>query len=110
MHEFGAILLAEFPFTDMSGAKSRPVLIVSRDNDRRKDVVTCFITSIPRISLDRVLLDALPGTGSLVHSVVRFTKLAMLKKSLPPGRIGDAPPDWLGAQKATFFGVFGFDP
>ena len=61
-------------------------------------------TDVPEDDFD------LPGTGSLVPSVVRFTKLAMLKKSLPLGRIGDAPPDWLGAQKATFFGVVGFDP
>jgi mRNA interferase MazF len=30
---FGAIALARFPFTDLSGDKRRPVLIVSRDND-----------------------------------------------------------------------------
>jgi hypothetical protein len=34
--EFGTIALARFPFTDLSDGKSRPVLIVSRDNDRRE--------------------------------------------------------------------------
>jgi hypothetical protein len=49
--EFGTIALARFPFTDLSGDKSRPVLIVSRDNDRRVDVVVRFITSVPRVGL-----------------------------------------------------------
>jgi len=31
---FGSIVLARFPFTDLSGDKRRPALVVSRDNDR----------------------------------------------------------------------------
>jgi mRNA interferase MazF len=49
---FGAIALSRFPFTDLSGDKRRPVLIVSRDNDRRTDLVVCFITSIARSGPD----------------------------------------------------------
>ena len=109
MFEFGAILLAEFPFTDLSGTKRRPVLVLSRDNDRRRDVVVCFITSVPRSGQDLVVLDPLPGIGLQVRSVVRFDKIATLEKSLFLGRLGNAPSDWLAAQRATFFGVFGFD-
>jgi mRNA interferase MazF len=107
---FGAILLAAFPSTDLSGSKSRPRMIVSRDNNRRKDVVVCFIASVPRTNPDIAVLEPLPGTGLRVRSVVRFVKLATLEKSLLLGRMGDACPDWLAAPKATFFGVFGFDP
>jgi mRNA interferase MazF len=55
-------------------------------------------------------IDATPGTGLKIHSTVRFDKLATLDKSVITGRLGSAPADWLAAQKATFFGVFGFDP
>jgi len=106
--EFGTIALARFRFTDLSGNKSRPVLIVSRDNDRRVDVVVCFTTSVPRTGPDMAALDASPGTGLKVRSTVRFDKLATLEKSVIAGQIGEAPDDWLAAQKATFFGVFGF--
>jgi mRNA interferase MazF len=109
MFEFGAIALARFPFTDLSGAKSRPVLIVSRDNDRRSDVVVCFIISIPRVGPDMAVIDATPGTGLKVRSTVRFDKLATLEKSVITGRLGSAPREWLAQQKATFLGVFGFD-
>jgi mRNA interferase MazF len=112
--DFGAIALARFPFTDLSGDKRRPVLIVSllivsRDNDRRTDVVVCFITSVPRTGADMAVIDATPGTGLKVRSTVRFDKLATLDKSVITGRLGNAPADWLTAQRATFFGVFGFD-
>ena len=108
MFEFGTIALKRFPFTNLSGDKSRPVLIISRDNDRRADVVVCFITSIPRTGPDLAVIDATAGTGLKVRSTVRFDKLATLEKSVIAGRIGNAPADWLAAQKATFYGVFGF--
>jgi mRNA interferase MazF len=108
--EFGTIALARFPFTDLSGDKSRPLLIVSRDNDRRADVVVCFITSVPRVGPDLAVIDTSSGTGLKVRSTVRFDKLATLEKSVITGRIGDAPADWLAAQRSTFFGVFGFGP
>ncbi len=48
MFPFGRFVLTRFPFTDLSGDKRRPALVVSRDNDRRPDLVVCFITSIQR--------------------------------------------------------------
>jgi mRNA interferase MazF len=45
---FGSIVRTRFPFTDLSGAKRRPALVVSRDNERRSDLIVCFITSTPR--------------------------------------------------------------
>jgi len=43
---FGSIVLARFPFTDLSGDKRRPAFIVSCDNYRRTDLVVCFIISV----------------------------------------------------------------
>ena len=109
MFEFGAVVLARFPFTDLSGDKRRPALVVSRDNDRRADVVVCFITSVPRSGPDAAPIAPAPGTGLKVLSVVRFDKIATLDKSVVTGKLGDAPPAWLVAHRATFFGVFGFE-
>jgi mRNA interferase MazF len=105
---FGTIVLTRFPFTDLSGAKRRPALVVSRDNDRRPDLVVCFITSVPRTGLDMAPLAPTPGTGLKVPSVVRFDKLATLDRLVIAGKLGEAPADWLRAQRAVFFGVFGF--
>jgi mRNA interferase MazF len=48
------------------------------------------------------------GTGLKVPSVVCFDKIATLDRSVISGKLGDAPPPWLAAQQASFFGVFGF--
>jgi mRNA interferase MazF len=105
---FGSIVLTRFPFTDLSGDKRRPALVVSRDNDRRPDLIVAFITSIPRTGPDMAPLPAIAGTGLKVPSVVRFDKLATLDRSVIAGKLGDAPADWLAANRAMFFAVFGF--
>ena len=110
MFPFGSIVLTRFPFTDLSGDKRRPALVVSRDNDRRPDLVVAFITSVPRAGVDMAPLDPDPGTGLKVPSVVRFDKLATLDRSVIAGRLGAAPATWLAAQRTVFFGVFGFGP
>ena len=109
MFEFGAIVLARFPFTDPSGSKRRPPLVVSRDNERRSDVVVCFITSVLRSGPDMASIDASDKTGLKVPSVVRFDKLATLEKGVISGKLGSASPAWLAANRITFFAVFGFD-
>ena len=115
MFAFGSIVLTRFPFTDLSGAKRRPALVISRDNERRSDLIVCFITSTPRAITstpragpDIAPLAATPGTGLKVPSVVRFDKLATLDRAVIAGKIGDAPPEWLASHRTTFFGVFGF--
>ena len=108
MFPFGSIVLARFPFTDLSGEKRRPALVISRDNDRRTDLVACFITSVPRSGPEMAPLSATAETGLKVPSLVRFDKLATLDRSVIAGKIGAAPADWLHAQRGVFFGVFGF--
>jgi mRNA interferase MazF len=107
---FGSIVLTRFPFTDLSGEKRRPALVVSRDDPSRADVVVCFITSVPRTGPDTAPIAPTPGTGLKVPSVVRFDKLATLEAAVIAGKLGDAPGGWLDAHRAAFFGVFGFKP
>lgn len=108
MFGFGSIILTRFPFTDLSGDKRRPALVVSRDNDRRSDLVVCFITSVPRSGPDTAPIAASPDTGLKVPSVVRFDKIATLDLAVITGRLGEASAEWLTAHRGTFFDVFGF--
>jgi len=108
VYPFGTIILARFPFTDLTGDKRRPALVVSTQNDRRSDLVVCFITSIPRSGPDMAPIDPGDGTGLKVPSIVRFDELATLDRSVIAGRLGTAAPEWLDAHRAGFFGVFGF--
>jgi len=105
---FGSIVLTRFPFTDLSGDKRRPALVVSRDNRRRGELIVCFITSIPRAGPDMAPIAATVGTGLKVASVVRSDKLATLDPAVISGKLGDAPAAWLDSHRGTFFAVFGF--
>ena len=82
--------------------------MISRDNDRRPDLVVCFVTSVQRSGPDMAAIPMTDGTGLKVTSLVRFDKLATLDRSVIAGKIGMAPTDWLQAHRAVFFGVFGF--
>jgi mRNA interferase MazF len=108
MFAFGSIVLTRFPFSDLSGDKRRPALVISRDNNRRPDLVVCFITSVPRAGPDMASIEASRVTGLKVPSVVRFDKIATVERSIISGKLGDAASSWLSAQQSAFFGVFGF--
>ncbi|MBI4617384.1 MAG: type II toxin-antitoxin system PemK/MazF family toxin [Planctomycetes bacterium] len=46
-YEFGEVLLVPFPFTDLSGAKRRPAVVVSgpRYNEQRPDIIIMAVSS-----------------------------------------------------------------
>jgi mRNA interferase MazF len=111
MFEFGSIVLTRFPFTDLSGGKIRPALVVSRDNYRRADVVLAFITARSHAAANPDAPETAPTreNGLKVDSVVRFDKLATLERRVVVGKIGDADSAFLSEAKSVFYGVFGFD-
>ncbi|MGA9867894.1 MAG: type II toxin-antitoxin system PemK/MazF family toxin [Acetobacteraceae bacterium] len=108
MFPFGTIVLVRFPFTDLSGEKRRPALVVSTDNERRADLVVCFITSVVRAGPDMAAMEASRETGLKVPSLVRFDKVATLNRSVIGGKLGQATAGWLATHRQTFHGVFGF--
>ncbi len=54
------ILLVPFPFSDLSGRKVRPVIVVSKDrfNNSSQDVIVCAITSNTAKELYSVEVDS----------------------------------------------------
>ncbi|HEY0834173.1 MAG TPA: type II toxin-antitoxin system PemK/MazF family toxin [Azospirillum sp.] len=110
MFDFGSIVFTRFPFTDLTGGKLRPALVVSRENDRRADVVLAFVTSNTSIasSPDARPIAPTEANGLKVPSVVRFDKLVTLEKRVVSGRLGQAEPAWLLEAAPVFFRVFGF--
>jgi len=101
---YGSIVLTRFPSTDLSGDKRRPALVISPDNDRRPDLVVCFITSLPRSGPDMAAIAATAGTGLKVPSVVRFDKLATLDHL----NLGQIVVDVAGRDRIAAVGVRAF--
>src|SRR5262245_36745188 len=74
----GEFWLASVPFTDGSGAKIRPVLVLWLDG---QDAVIAAVTSTPRTSTD-VLLNDWQASGLKRPSTVRLSRLACLHQAL----------------------------
>ncbi len=93
----GDIVLVPFPFTDLTGQKVRPAVIVSPD-PIGKDIILAFITSVvpsPLLSTDFLLEKSHPEfhlTGLRPASVFRMAKLGTLHRSLILRRLGKVGP------------------
>jgi mRNA-degrading endonuclease toxin of MazEF toxin-antitoxin module len=81
----GEFWIANIPFTDASGSKKRPVLILWLDGS---DLVSAAVTtSQPRSPLDVALSDW-KASGLRRASTVRLSRLDCLEQSLLLGRVG----------------------
>ena len=85
-YEQGEILIVPFPFSDLSGIKQRPVLVLSKAdyNQRSEDIITCGITSNIKDSEHSVLIN----NNNLVHgsipteSRIKVDKLFTLEENI----------------------------
>lgn len=93
MKRAGQIVLTPFPYTDLSGSKLRPVLML-RKASRFDDWLVCMVSSKldqADAGFDEVLA---PGdadfavSGLKVPSALRLSRLAVLDASLLVGSIG----------------------
>lgn len=85
----GVIVLIPFPFTDLSGQKVRPALILS-GSPREEDCIVAFISSSKekRIGLFDLPISASADNGLKVDSVIKVDKLATLQKKIILGELG----------------------
>jgi mRNA interferase MazF len=90
----GEICLARFPFTDASGAKLRPILIVSNTaHNQGDDVVVLPISSVPdKNDSNCVFIDKsskhFSATGLRTSSSVKTSKPMTIAKVVVTRRLG----------------------
>lgn len=104
---FGDVLLARFPFTDLTSDKRRPVLVVSAANEG-PDVIVCAITSRAHDGAFDVPVAPSPENGLKVVSRVQFDKIATLERGVIAGRLGALPQTFMETNKPLFLNLFGF--
>ncbi len=82
----GDIVLITFPFTDLSGSKLRPAVVII---DNSLDLTVCFITTQLQ-SKERTDVELLPlsSNGLKKQSLVRTSKIATLDRTLAKGLLG----------------------
>lgn len=90
------MVLVSFPFTDLSGQKLRPALIVGRPLG--DDIVLAFVTSRSDIGMADAEHLLEPGdpefssTGLKIASRIRLQKIATLQRNLIRRRLGRIGP------------------
>ena len=82
----GDIVLITFPFTDLTGSKLRPAVILV---DTVLDLTVCFITTqLQWQETTDVLLMPTSSNGLKKQSLIRTSKIATLDKTLAKGLLG----------------------
>ncbi|MBI4918981.1 type II toxin-antitoxin system PemK/MazF family toxin [archaeon] len=80
------LILLPFPFSDLSGKKVRPALIISNDrfNKSSEDVIVCAVTSNVNKSPYSVVITQkeLEGGTLFVKSCIKVENILKVKKSL----------------------------
>ena len=82
----GDIVLITFPFTDLSGSKLRPAVVLV---ETPEDITVCFITTqLGWQELTDLLLHPSGANGLKKPSLIRTSKIATLDKTLAKGLLG----------------------
>jgi mRNA interferase MazF len=82
----GDIVLIPFPFTDLSGIKNRPALILISNES---DITVSFITTQLKWQEDAdIKIEPAQINGLKRSSLIRLSKLATIDKDLVIGKIG----------------------
>ena len=82
----GDIILIPFPFTDLTGTKLRPAIVLINSN---YDITVCFITTqIKWKEVTDIEIFPTANNGIKKYSLIRLSKIATVDKSLTVGRLG----------------------
>ncbi|MCW5559103.1 MAG: type II toxin-antitoxin system PemK/MazF family toxin [Verrucomicrobiae bacterium] len=104
MAQPGDIALAVFPFTDLSGAKRRPCVVLA-SAESPGDFIVAFITTGTPARFPRFGVSVAPShpdwkqTRLKQPSVIRADKLCTLNTRVISGRLGVLPKDLLDAVR-----------
>jgi mRNA interferase MazF len=91
----GTVVLTPFPFTDLTGQKVRPALVVSRSDRPGSDILLAFITTYrtqPLLATELLIADNHPDfaqTGLKLSSVVKLDKLVTVAGAIVLGELGE---------------------
>ena len=83
----GDIVLISFPFTDISGNKNRPAIILINSDE---DITVCFVTTQLKWQSDYdIIIHPSISNRLKKTSLIRLNKFATLDKNLVIGLLGE---------------------
>jgi len=104
----GIIVLVPFPFTNLSGQKVRPALVLYSDSGS-DDFICCFISSVSKENAraSDLKIKATPENGLKTDSIIKVAKIATLEKKIAIGELGKLDPKTINELDARIKIVFG---
>ncbi len=100
----GDIVLIPFPFTDLTGIKNRPALILVNGES---DLTVSFITTQLKWQEDfDVKIEPSQLNGLKRISLIRLSKLATIDKNLVTGKLGNLSQNELANVDKNQMGIF----
>jgi mRNA interferase MazF len=99
IYRHGHVIVVEVPFSDLTGTKRRPALVVSADRFHQTlaDIIVCPISSQPRFyrrpGPGDCPLESWRRVGLRHPSTVRVSKLLAIDKRIVKKSLGKLPPD-----------------
>ncbi len=105
----GLIVLVPFPFTNLSGQKVRPALVL-HDSLKGENCIVAFITSVPQKDVypfDVPLLSS-KKNGLIINSTIKLDHLATLQRKTILGELGTAETSVLNEVDRKLRALFKF--
>jgi len=100
----GDVILIQFPFTDLSGSKFRPAVILINSQE---DVTVCFITTqIKWQSENDITIQPSAENGLKKTSLIRLSKITTITKNLVIGRLGSLEQTYLDQLDVNLVKIF----
>jgi mRNA interferase MazF len=100
----GDIVLIPFPFTDLSGNKNRPAVVLSGN---KYDIIVAFVsTNLNWSDETDIALKANPENGLKKDSLIKLSKIATLEKSLILGLLGNIDANTMDAINQNLLRIF----
>ena len=107
MYQKGDIVLIPFPFTDLSGSKVRPAVVLV-SHKKSPDIIVIFITSKPkRVAHSQVSIQPTVQNGLKVPSALLADKIATLDTKVVIGKLGVCHSDTIVALDKELRKLFG---
>jgi mRNA-degrading endonuclease toxin of MazEF toxin-antitoxin module len=110
VYSFGDVILVPFPFTDQTGSKKRPAVVVSSAEyqARRRDIVIMAVTSQmrPRLAFGEFAVAEWKKAGLILPSAVKPV-VTTIERRLVLRKLGQLQPGDAKSLRASLGQVFG---
>ncbi|RJQ31011.1 type II toxin-antitoxin system PemK/MazF family toxin [Candidatus Parcubacteria bacterium] len=105
----GDIVLIPFPFTDLSGQKVRPALVLHNEK-KGEDCVVIFLSSIKQKKIMDFDVPVKPSSqnGLKIFSTIKVNKIATLQKKIVIGELGSLEDQHMEKVNNKLKQLFGF--